>query len=89
MADGLWIGCPKLAGGRMAGNSNMQEFFGSTLYKQFFTLRTSHMKAHGEEAATEYYGNARVERDGANVSIDFGTGGRRTIHSICVCSVWS
>ena len=39
-----------------------------------------------EEAATEYYGNARVERGGANVSIDFGTGGRRAIRSASVLS---
>ena len=32
-ADGLCIGSPRLVGGRKAGNSNMQEFFCTTLYK--------------------------------------------------------
>ena len=32
MADGLCIGSPRLVGGRKAGNSNMQEFFCTTLY---------------------------------------------------------
>ena len=31
-ADGLFIGSPKLVGGRKVGNSNMQEFFCTTLY---------------------------------------------------------
>ena len=31
-ADGLCIGSPRLVGGRKAGNSNMQEFFCTTLY---------------------------------------------------------
>ena len=31
-ADGLCIGCPKLVGSKKAANSNMQEFFCSTLY---------------------------------------------------------
>ena len=31
-ADGLCIGSPRLVGGRKLGNSNMQEFFGTTLY---------------------------------------------------------
>ena len=32
MAVGLCIGCPMLVGRRKAGNSNMQEFFCTTLY---------------------------------------------------------
>ena len=31
-ADGLCIGSPRLVGGRKAGNSNVQEFFCTTLY---------------------------------------------------------
>ena len=31
-ADGLCIGSPRLVGGRKVGNSNMQEFFCTTLY---------------------------------------------------------
>ena len=31
-ADGLCIASPRLVGGRMAGNSNMQQFFSTTAY---------------------------------------------------------
>ena len=34
-ADGLCIGSPRLVGGRKAGNSNMQDFFLTTLYSGF------------------------------------------------------
>ena len=36
-ADGLCIGCPRLVGWRLAGNSNMLEFFCTTLYSIFVT----------------------------------------------------
>ena len=32
-ADGLCIGCPRLVGRRKAANSNMLEFFCTTLYR--------------------------------------------------------
>ena len=38
-ADGLCIGSPRLVGGRKAGNSNLQEFFFTTLYRDFESLR--------------------------------------------------
>ena len=34
-ADWLCISSPRLVGGRKAGNSNMQEFFCTTLYRFF------------------------------------------------------
>ena len=64
-ADGLCIGSPRLVGGRKAGNSNVQEFFCTSLYfleclKASFFMQTCLARCSHSRVNTSSLLDARI-----------------------------